>query len=155
MIWFIVAVIVATSTSVIFIGVVDTYAEGFEDVGEHNAGSIKTAVAFVNDPAMVPYETSTGNISFYIKNTREYVIDIDTMVLVVNGTHLAGRTLNVTLLGTGPNLQPGEVANIYGTIPNLQPNRDYPAWITVNGLSPSGHIKGDAMAKMNFRIKET
>ncbi len=153
MIWFIVAIIVATSTAVAFIGVIDNMSEGIEDIGEDSVGSMRTSAEFINDPAVVPYKTSTSEITFYLKNTGEYDIQTTSILLVVNGTALNSTTLTVNVIVNGPDFEYGSVSELKGIVPNLRPGVDYYAWVNVNGISPGGYVKGSSTQNIHFRIK--
>jgi archaellum component FlaG (FlaF/FlaG flagellin family) len=153
MIWFIVAVIIATSTSLAFIGIMDNYAVGIRDAGRESAGSLKTDVRFINDPATVPYDKVTENIIFYIKNTGDNDIETTSIVLVANGTALSGASLTVTVIVNGPALAYGSVAQVSGKVPKLKEGINYFAWINVNGLSHNGDREGSATDSINFNVK--
>jgi archaellum component FlaG (FlaF/FlaG flagellin family) len=153
MIWFIVAIIVATSTALVFVGVIDNISEGMEDIGDDSVGSMRTSVRIINDPAAVPYNTTSSEITFYLKNSGEYDIQISSILLVVNGTALNSSSLNVDIIVNGPEFEYGSVAEVKGAVPNLEEGRDYHAWVSVNGLSPGGYVAGSAEEENHFRIK--
>lgn len=153
LIWFIVAVLVATTTAVTFVTIVDSYSEGIEDVGKDTTGSLLTSVDIINDPSAVIYAKATSTITFYVKNTGNYDIEADSMLLVVNGTAASGLALTVSIIVNGPEFAYGSVAQVTAAIPNLKEGMDYYAWINVNGLSPSGNRQGSDMASLMFKIK--
>lgn len=153
LIWFIVAVLVATTTAVTFVTIVDSYSEGIEDVGKDTTGSLLTAVDFINDPSAVIYKKATSTVYFYVKNTGNYDIEASSMLLVVNGTAASGTSLTVSVVVNGPEFAYGSVAQVTAAIPNLKDGVDYSAWINVNGLSPSGARQGSDTASIIFKIK--
>jgi archaeal flagellar protein FlaG len=153
LIWFIVAVLVATTTAVTFVTIVDSYSEGIEDMGKDTTGSLMTSVDFINDPSAVIYKKATTTIYFYVKNTGDYDIETSSMLLVVNGTSAYGTSLTVSVVVNGPEFAYGSVAQVSASVPNLREGVDYSAWINVNGLSPSGARQGSDTASIIFRIK--
>ena len=153
MIWFIVAIIVATSTALAFVGVINNISEGMEDIGDDSVGSMRTSARIINDPASVPYNTSSSVITFYLKNSGEYDIQTSSILLVVNGTALNSTTLSVNIIVNGPDFEYGSVAELKGTVPNLREGVDYYAWVSVNGLSKGGYVGGSSEEEIHFRIK--
>jgi len=153
LIWFIVAVLVATATAVTFVTIVDSYSEGIKDVGKDTTGSLLTSVDFINDPSAVIYKKATSTITFYVKNTGNYDIETSSMLLVANGTAASGSALTVSIIVNGPEFAYGSVAQVTAVVPNLREGVDYSAWMNVNGLSPSGNRQGSDTTSMIFKIK--
>jgi len=152
MIWFIVALIVASSTAIAFIGIIENLSDGIEDIGEDSVGSLKTSIEIINDPAAIPYKTSSSEITFYIKNKGEYDIQMSSILLVVNGTALNASALNIDIISNGPDFEHGSVARLNGTVPGLRDGVDYYAWITVNGMNHGGYVSGSAKDEVHFKI---
>jgi len=153
LIWFIVAVLVATTTGLTLVGVVDRYSDGIEDMGRDTTGSLMTSVDIINDPSAVIYKKATATLYVYVKNTGEYDIEKTSILLVVNGTAVNGTNLGVGIVVNGPEFAYGSVAELTAKVTGLKEGVDYFAWIDVNGLSPTGQRAGSDTATITFKIK--
>ncbi len=154
LIWFIVGIFIASSVGLMAIGIVQDLSESMEERGAAYADNLRTQVEIINDPGAVPYNDATGAITVYVKNVGEYQVDTTTVVLVVNGTPLAGTNLTVNLVGN-TRWDPGYVATLTGNVTGLNPGIDYTMWVEVNGLDHSGHRSGRDNDRLDsFRIAD-
>ena len=152
LVWFIVGISIASSVGLLTIGIVNDLAGSMEKRSNAYADDLRTQVTIINDPAAVPYDGATGVITVYAKNVGEYELDMTTVVLVVNGTALAGTNLTVSVMG-GSRWDPGLAVVLGGTVPGLRPGVYHSMWIDVNGLTPSGYRSGRDNDRLDaFRI---
>lgn len=147
-IWFIASVLVAASIAGTLIGVVVIVSQGLNERGNAVSGSLGTDVELVNDPQMVPYNSTTDILTLYAKNTGSTTLDnrINSLLVLVNGTSFVPAT--VIVMGGG-DWGPGKVAVINVTVPNLSQNIDYRMQVFVTEMKTSA----TASDALDFRIK--
>lgn len=147
-IWFIASVLVAATVAGTLIGVVVIVTQGLNDRGNAVSGSLGTDVEIVNDPQMVPYNTTTDILTIYAKNIGKTTLNKDTnsILVLINGTYTIPAT--VTIIGGGE-WTPGKVAIINVTVPDLLQNVDYRMEVFVSDIKTSA----TASDPLDFRIK--
>jgi len=60
------------------------------------AEQLKTDITIINDPEYIPF--SSGNYSFYIKNTGKEDLGIQYISVIIDGTIVTNSNLNKTIL---------------------------------------------------------
>lgn len=86
MILFIAAVAAAGIAGVAIAGVIGNMALELQDRGNTMADALGTDVAIVNDPANVPYDSTSNNLTLYIKNTGSHTLTAPNLMILIDGT---------------------------------------------------------------------
>ena len=68
MIFFIAALLIAATVASVFITIADDFSSDLEDEAERMRQEVRSHLVMINDPGNVPYENSTGNVTFYLMN---------------------------------------------------------------------------------------
>jgi len=110
MVFFITSVIIALSVvGAIFLNIQSISSAAI--VGSKTlAEQLKTDITIINDPEYIPY--SSGNYSFYIKNTGKEGLGIQYISVIIDGTIVTDSNLNKTILGGGQIWLSGDVLQI-------------------------------------------
>ncbi len=153
MIFFIAAILVSSAVAITLIGVIDNYADQISDEASVMEGEMRSRMTIINDPSYVVYDTSSSNLTFYLKNTGTSDLSMDDIVVVANGTAKAGNDIRVTLMGTSSVWKPGGAVQVTFTVPNIVEGVDYNGWATTSGINENGQIRGSAQDSIVFRIK--
>src|SRR4030066_1142748 len=97
MVFFITSVIIALSVvGAMFLNIQSISSAAI--VGSKTlAEQLKTDITIINDPEYIPY--SSGNYSFYIKNTGKEGLGIQYISVIIDGTIVTDSNLNKTILG--------------------------------------------------------
>lgn len=88
MVFFIAAVVIATSVSAILYTAAYKVSLGIEEQGESFKKLLGTDFEIINDPTQIPYNADQGYYEFYIKNTgtEEIVIDPSVTTVLIDGS---------------------------------------------------------------------
>jgi len=110
MVFFITSVIIALSVvGAMFLNIQSISSAAI--VGSKTlAEQLKTDITIINDPEYIPY--SSGNYSFYIKNTGKEGLGIQYISVIIDGTIVTDSNLNKTILGGGQIWLSGDVLQI-------------------------------------------
>ncbi len=133
MIWFAVTVIVTISLIGVFIGIAYNYSSRIQDNARGEAANYYVNVELINDPASVPYNETTNNLTLYAKNTGRYKLDISQTVISVNGQTNSVNESDVEVLGNSTSWSQGSVAEI-NVSANLKNGEDHSVRIHVQGI---------------------
>ncbi len=87
MVFFISALIIATSVSALLYTTAYKVSLGIEEQGEALKKILRTDFEIINDPTQIPYNSVEGYYEFYIKNTgsEEIVIDPSVLTVLIDG----------------------------------------------------------------------
>ncbi len=87
MVFFITALLIATSVSAILYTTAYKVSLGIEEQGEALKKILRTDFEIINDPTQIPYDPNQGYYEFYIKNTgsEEIVIDPSVLTVLIDG----------------------------------------------------------------------
>jgi flagellar protein FlaG len=154
LIFFIAAILISSAVAVTLIEVIDEYSGDLKDEASVLRWEMRSDMIMVNDMGNVPYESSTGNITFYLKNTGTGDLSTEDIVISANRTIGTGSNLTVTLLGGGRAWSPGKTVQANLLVPNLEEGVDYYGWATTSGLTDEGKRRGNTDAPFVFRIRE-
>ncbi|MCX9082432.1 MAG: flagellar protein G [Candidatus Methanoperedens sp.] len=110
MVFFITSVIIALSVvGAMFLNIQSISSAAI--VGSKTlAEQLKTDITIINDPEYIPY--SSGNYSFYIKNTGKEGLSIQYITVIIDGTIITDSNLNKTILEGGQMWLSGDVLQI-------------------------------------------
>ncbi|MGA1820468.1 MAG: hypothetical protein ACMUHU_05600 [Thermoplasmatota archaeon] len=154
MIFFIAAILVSSAVAVTLIEVIDRYTDEISDEASVVEGEMRSRMTIINDPLYVIYDTSDGNLTFYLKNTGTGDLSKDDIVVSANGTTKAGSEIWAAQLGDGSTWRPGDVVEVKFRVPGLKEGIDYKGWATTSGISEKGFIRGTTQASIVFMIEE-
>jgi flagellar protein FlaG len=154
LIFFIAAIMISSVVAVTLIDVVGEYSDNIEDEASLLKWDMKAKVKVINDPMYVPYDTSDGNLTIYVKNTGTSDLSVDEIVIGANGTARADTEIWVSIVSGGSKWSPGETVKVNFRVPNLEEDIDYHGWVSTNGLTSSGVRSGSAEDSFVFRIME-
>ncbi len=154
-IWFIAAVLAAAAISGVMIASVSELADKLEQQGNISSRELSFDISIENDITMVPYNSSTTNLSIYIKNTGSEEIYYSganyTFVLLLSGGNYTGDThhipVDMEVVGAGSVFLPGRTMRLVYQIPSLYSDQQYHMRI----LASEHAGVGDAT---NFRISQ-
>jgi flagellar protein FlaG len=152
MIFFIAAILVSSAVAITLIGVIDQYADEISDEASLMEGEMRSRMNIINDPLYVVYDTSSSNLTYYLKNTGTSELSMDNIVVSANGTAKAGDDISVGLMGNISTWRPGDTVEVTFTVPNLREGVDYNGWASTSGLSDKGQVRGSAQDTFVFRI---
>jgi flagellar protein FlaG len=154
MIFFIAAILVSSAVAVTLIEVIDRYSDEISDQASIVEGEMSSRMTIINDPLYVQYDTTSTNLTYYIKNTGTSDLSLEDIIVSANGTVKAGNELWITLLGGGSNWRPGDTIEVMFRIPNLREGVDYNGWTTTSGITETGQVRGSAKDIFIFQVKE-
>ncbi len=84
-IFFIASVIIALAVVGAATGAIYKFSEGIDSRGDTLYNELRTDIKIINDPEAVPYDDP--NIYIYIKNTGKRDINLDKIVILVDGVN--------------------------------------------------------------------
>ena len=116
MVFFITSVIIALSVvGAMFLNIQSISSAAI--VGSKTfAEQLKTDITIINDPEMIPY--SSGNYTFYVKNTGKEGLGIQYITVIIDGTIVTESKLNKTILSDDSDMAfRGCITNRYRSIP--------------------------------------
>lgn len=94
---------------------------------------LKTDITVINDPQIIPYDSGTGNYTFYVKNTGNEELGINYITVIIDGKVFSNT--GKTILGSDDMWFTGDVLSINVTIsPSLQPGSHNLRVIAENGI---------------------
>lgn len=93
---------------------------------------LKTDITIINDPDFTQY--SSGNYTFYIKNTGTEELDTEYINVIMDGTLISDSNLSKTIIGGGQTLLTGDVLKINATVGSLGTGSHNLRVITANGI---------------------
>lgn len=131
MVFFITSVIIALSVvGAMFLNIQSISSAAI--VGSKTlAEQLKTDITIINDPEYIPY--SSGNYSFYVKNTGKEGLSILYISVIIDGTILTESNLNKTILEGGQIWLSGDVLQINAST-SLEAGSHNLRIITGNGI---------------------
>ncbi len=122
LIFFIGAIVIAVGV----IGVVTTNVQSISASYGMNsktlADQLKTDITIINDPAMIPY--SSGNYSFFVKNTGKSTLDPTSVNMFINGSYV-NITNKWTVMEGGTFWYPTYVLRLNYTSSTTLPSGDH------------------------------
>ncbi|MBS3817760.1 MAG: hypothetical protein KGY76_09390 [Candidatus Thermoplasmatota archaeon] len=151
MIWFAVSVIVTISLVGVFIGIAYNYSDTIQDNARGEAANYQVEAEIINDPAEVPYNETENNLTFYVKNTGKYRIDMSQIVIGLDGKPHNVNGSAVDILGNKTRWTAGTVAKINVSAPSFETGEDHYVWIEVQGLF-EGDRMGSARDSFEFYL---
>lgn len=136
MIFFIAAVIIA-------VGVVGVLSVNVQSImGATSANSevvsdqLKTDITIISDPEVIPYNSSSGYYTFYVKNTGKSDIAPEYVDVILNGEYIQDKNLNISLQDSVGVWKPSGVIIINVTTDNQLGPGDHRLKIAAdNGIS--------------------
>lgn len=93
---------------------------------------LKTDITVINDPDYTRY--SSGNYTFYIKNTGAEELDTEYVNVIIDGTLISNGNLTKTIIGSDQTWLTGDVLKINATIGSLTAGSHNLRVITANGI---------------------
>lgn len=133
MVFFITSVIIALSVvGAIFLNIQSISSAAI--MGSKTfAEQLKTDITIISDPELIPYNSSSGIYTFYVKNTGKEELGIQYITVIIDGTIVADSNLNKTILGNDPMWLSGDVLQINATT-SLSASSHNIRVITDNGI---------------------
>jgi flagellar protein FlaG len=153
LIFFIAAILISSTVAVSFIKVADTYSKSISDEASMIESEIGSKMIVINDPARVPYDRTTSNLTFYIKNTGSSDLSVKDIVVSANGTASSGAKIKTRIMDGGTRWTPGDVVEVIFTVKNLRTGVDYDGWASTSALTDGGAPMGSAQSTLLFRIR--
>ena len=77
---------------------------------------LKTDITVINDPDIIPYDSSSGIYTFYVKNTGKEALSTVHLTILIDGTFVPSENLNKTIIEGGTIWQTGDVLKINATV---------------------------------------
>jgi flagellar protein FlaG len=154
MIFFITAILVSSAVAVTLIEVIDLYSDEISDQASVVEGEMRSRMTIINDPLYVQYDTTSNNLTYYIKNTGTGDLSTEDIVVSANGTARAGNELWITLLGSSSDWRPGDTVEVTFKVPSLREGVDYNGWATTSGMTETGQHRGSAKDIIIFQVEE-
>ncbi|MFO8050253.1 MAG: hypothetical protein R6V01_00960 [Thermoplasmatota archaeon] len=154
LIFFIAAIMVSSAVAVTLIGVIDNYSDAVSDQASMLNVEMGSDLEIINDPMYVRYNSTTSNLTFYLKNIGSRDLSLDDVAVSANGTARAGSNITKRLVGGGSSWAPGDVVEVVFGSPGLEEDTDYHGWASTSGLTEKGVPKGNAQDIIVFRIWE-
>lgn len=154
LIFFIAAIMVSSAVAITLVEVIDNYTDEVSDQASLLNVEMGSDLMIINDPMYVNYNSTTTNLTFYLKNTGSRDLTTDDIVVSANGTARSGNNVTSKLVDGGSNWSPGKVVEVVFKVSDLKEGIDYHGWATSSGLSDQGTVKGNAQDTIVFRIKE-
>jgi archaellum component FlaG (FlaF/FlaG flagellin family) len=133
--------------------VIDSYSDEVSDEASILEGEMRSRMTIINDPLYVQYVNSTGNLTFYIKNTGTADLSLDELVVSANGTARSGNNISITMLGSSSAWKPGGTIQVTFNAPGLREGVDYVGWTSTSGLLDNKQVRGSAQDIMIFQIR--
>ncbi len=153
-IFFIAAIMISSAVAVTLVEVVDNFSADLGDEASVLRWEMRTNMEVINDPMYIPYDTSDGNLTLYLKNTGSGDLSVDDIIISANGTTDAGNDIWTKLLGGGNEWEPGKTVQVNFRVSGLREGVDYNGWAATSGKTSSGSIRGTAQDTIIFQIKE-
>lgn len=154
MIFFIAAIMISSAVAVTLIGVIDDYSEDLGEEASVLRWEMRSQMKVINDPMYIPYDTSNGNLTFYVKNTGTGDLSIDELVVSANGTTGSTSTMWTRTLNGDEDWKPGSTIEVIFRVSGLKQDTDYNGWVYTSGITPTGSPRGTAEDNIVFRIME-
>jgi len=98
MIFFIAAMIVATSVAGIFITTTVNLAKDLMKEAERQREEFNTHVTIINDESSMPYNSTCSTLVLYTMNTGSTVLNEQGTKILINGTYYTKDNMTFTLL---------------------------------------------------------
>lgn len=115
MIFFIVAIILA-------MGVITTLSADVQSIVSSSSANSKlvaqqmrTDITIVNDPLMVPYDSSSNTYTFYAKNTGKTELTPEFISVLVDGILVEPANLEIEIIDGDVVWRPGEILQLHVT----------------------------------------
>lgn len=114
---FIASILIAASVSGLLITQTLTIGDASRSSAQHLAQEMRDDVTIINDPADVPYNSTSNNLTLYVKNTGSSSMQPDPALfeVLIDGTIYTD--LDVALIQGSDSWGPGEVVEI--TVKNV------------------------------------
>ncbi|HEY9204839.1 MAG TPA: flagellar protein G [Candidatus Methanoperedens sp.] len=139
-IFFIVAVIIALSVAgALFMNIqsISTAATfGSRTLSEQ----LKTDITVINDPEMIPYNSSGSVYTFYVKNTGKIDLSTNEINTIIDGTLVTDGNINKTVIGGAAVWRTGDILKVNATI-TLNSGSHKIRVITDNGIDDEFEFK--------------
>ena len=137
MIFYIVTLIIASVLVVTFTAITFQMKTGIESKSANLEDRLRTSISIINDPRDIPYNNTTGNITFYVKNTGSVPISKQSVLAFLNGTPYTADMMNMSILPNNITWYPEYVLVVtITTNPKLELNQEYSIKIVVQyGIS--------------------
>ncbi|MEM2869449.1 MAG: flagellar protein G [Thermoplasmata archaeon] len=97
-IFFIAAVIVASSVASIFATTAIRMSGDIKEQADVRVNELNTRVVIINDPAAMPYNSSTGTLVLYVKNVGKTVLAENSTKVFIDGNYTRSENLTFSLL---------------------------------------------------------
>jgi len=120
MIFFIVAIILAMGVITVLSSDVQSIVSSSSVNSKLVAQQMRTDITIVNDPLMVPYDTSGNSYTFYAKNTGRTELTPEFITVLVEGIMVASTNLETELIDGDVVWRPGDVL-VLRVIPSPSP----------------------------------
>ncbi len=117
LIFFIASIMIATSLVGVFLTTTHDFASDIQRDTDTRGKDLQTAIKIVNDPDNVPYNSTTGVLTIYVKNTGSVPItNASKSLVLINGTAFSGSDLSIKMLGGALAWYPEETVEMNVTI---------------------------------------
>ncbi len=153
MLWFAISVIVALALMGVFVGIAYQYSDSIQENARSKAADYYVNVDIVNDPAQVPYNKTSNNLTIYAKNTGKYELNINKTIVSVGGGIARSAekdSVDVKILGNSTDWTQGNVARINVSV-SLETGKDISAWLEVQGIY-QGRLNGRDRDSLKFHL---
>lgn len=96
------ALLVSSSVSIVLINQWGDMSSAIDDNRRGKEANTKTSVSFAGDAMEVEYDDSVSphQMTFYLQNTGQYVLDESTLVVIVDGASVTS-SITATIVPTG------------------------------------------------------
>ncbi len=94
---------------------------------------LKTDITVINDPDTIPYDSSSGIYTFYVKNTGKADLTAIHITVLIDGTFVPSGNLNKTIIEGNTMWQTGDVLKINATV-TISPGSHKIRVMTDNGV---------------------
>ncbi|MEA3559271.1 MAG: hypothetical protein U9R75_08470 [Candidatus Thermoplasmatota archaeon] len=152
LIFFIAAILVSSAVAISLIEVIDSYSDEISDQASLLNVEMGSSIEIINDPMYVNYNTTSSNLTYYLKNVGSRDLSLDDIVVSANGTARSGSNITAVLMGGGSGWSSGDVVEVTFNVPGLRSGLDYPGWASTSGMTEKKIVKGNAQDTIVFRI---
>lgn len=137
---FIASILIAASVSALLITQTLAVSDASRASVKELAQEIRDDITIINDPANVPYNGTTGNLTIYVKNTGSSTMPADKAMfdVLIDGQYQT--SLDATLIQGTESWGPGEVMRLNVTTGGLAAG-DYTVKVVARSVSDEMEIR--------------
>lgn len=108
LIFFIGAIVIAVAVIGVLTSNMQSITASYGTGSKTLAEQLRTDITIINDPEKIPYDASSGNYSFFVKNTGKSTLDTATVNLFIDGNYV-NITGKMTIMEGGDFWYPSNV----------------------------------------------